>query len=180
LSFAKCEAAAHGQAIAATLALALAEMPDSSIDITINSLKKEANLAYIVVVNPTGAVIAHTFNGPAPSQDAKELMEGSKIQDTTINGIPYIDLPAWVINGSIVHVGFDPAEGNQRVLEAQKLLLGITFAGLVPLGQHHRPSRRLPRFPRAGPGHRRADAQARLPGAAAEVGAAIAVHSPAV
>jgi methyl-accepting chemotaxis protein len=125
------EAAAHGQAIAATLALALAEMPDSSIDITINSLKKEANLAYIEVVSPTGAVIAHSFNGPAPSQDAKVLMEGSKIQDTTINGIPYIDVPAWVINGSIVHVGLDPAEGNRRVLEAQKLLLGITFAGLV-------------------------------------------------
>jgi methyl-accepting chemotaxis protein len=125
------EAAAHGQAIAATLALALAEMPDSSIDITINSLKKEANLAYIEVVSPTGAVIAHSFNGPAPSQDVKVLMEGSKIQDTTINGIPYIDVPAWVINGSIVHVGLDPAEGKRRVLEAQKLLLGITFAGLV-------------------------------------------------
>ena len=40
-------------------------------------------------------------------------------------------MPSAVITGSIVHVGLDPAEANQRVLEAQKLLVAITLVALL-------------------------------------------------
>ena len=57
------EARARGKAISATLASALVEMPDSAIASTIHAVKKEANLAYVDVVGPNGALIAHTFEG---------------------------------------------------------------------------------------------------------------------
>ena len=127
----KHEATARGKAISATLAAALVEMPDSAIGSTITSVKKEANLAYVDVVGPNGSLIAHTFEGRAPKQDPKMLKESERIEDVVIEGVPYIDVPAPVITGSIVHVGLDPAEGNAKVFEAQKLLIAITLAALV-------------------------------------------------
>ncbi len=129
------EARDRGKAISATLASALVEMPDSAVASTIASVKKEANLAYVEVVGPNGAIIAHTFEGRAPAQDAAILKQTSKVADNVIEGVTYIDVPAAVITGTIVHVGLDPAEGNNRVMEAQKLLLAITLlALLVALG----------------------------------------------
>ena len=125
------EARDRGKAICATLASALVEMPDSAVGSTLLSVKKEANLAYVEVVGPNGAIIAHTFEGHAPAQDARVLKESEKTEDNVIDGVTYIDVPAPVITGAIVHVGLDPAEGNSRVLEAQKLLLGITFVALL-------------------------------------------------
>jgi methyl-accepting chemotaxis protein len=127
----KHEATARGKAISTTLASALVEMPDSAIGATISSVKKEANLAYVEVVGPNGAIIAHTFEGRAPQQDAAVLKESERVSDTVIDGTSYIDVPAPVITGATVHVGLDPAAGNQKVFEAQKLLIGITFAALV-------------------------------------------------
>ena len=125
------EARDRGKAISATLASALVEMPDSAVGSTILSVKKEANLAYIEVVGPNGALIAHTFEGKPPVQDAAVLKQARETEENVIEGVSYIDVPAAVITGAIVHVGLDPAEGNNRVLEAQKLLLAITFVALL-------------------------------------------------
>ena len=125
------EARDRGKAISATLASALVEMPDSAVGSTIASVKKEANLAYVEVVGPNGAIIAHTFEGRAPAQDTAVLKQAARVEENVIDGVTYIDVPAAVITGAIVHVGLDPAEGNNRVLEAQKLLLGITLLALL-------------------------------------------------
>src|SRR5207253_2670183 len=125
------EATARGKAISATLASALVEMPDSAVGATIASVKKDASLAYVEVVGPNGAVIAHTFESKVPQQDASVLKESEKIQDLVLEGVSYIDVPAPVITGAIVHVGLDPAAGNAVVLQAQKLMLAITLAALV-------------------------------------------------
>ena len=125
------EATARGRAVSATLASALVEMPDSALGATIASVKKEASLAYVEVVSPKGTVTAHTFEGRAPAQDIAVLREAERIQEVKLDGVTYIDVPAAVITGAIVHVGLDPAAGNAMVLQAQKLLAGITLAALV-------------------------------------------------
>ncbi len=127
----KQEATSRGKAISATLASALVEMPDSAVGATIASVKKDAGLAYVEVVGPNGAVIAHTFESKVPQQDAAVLRESEKIQDLSLEGVTYIDVPAPVITGAIVHVGLDPAAGNAVVLQAQKLMLLITMLALV-------------------------------------------------
>ncbi len=127
----KEEAIARGKAISGTLASALVEMPDSALGATLASVKKDANLAYVELVNLKGAVSAHTFEGRAPQQDPAVLRESEKVQEVKIEGVTYIDVPAPVITGTIVHVGLDPAAGNAMVLQAQKLLAGITLAALV-------------------------------------------------
>jgi methyl-accepting chemotaxis protein len=118
------EARARAQGIAGTLAAALVEMPDSAIASTIRTVRKDANLAYIEVVGPEGAMIAHTFDGKAPAQDRKQLTEGEKISEVVLDGVSYIDVPALVITGSRVHVGLDPAEIARRLHEAY-LRLGL-------------------------------------------------------
>ena len=127
----KAEATARGRAISSTLASALVEMPDSAVASTIVSVKKEAHLAYVEVVGANGAILAHTFEGRAPAQDEKVRKESDKVQDSVIDGVTYLDVPAPVITGSIVHVGLDPAEGSRLVLEAQKLLIGLTLLALA-------------------------------------------------
>ncbi|MGZ6143431.1 MAG: methyl-accepting chemotaxis protein [Myxococcales bacterium] len=127
----KREGIGRGRAISGTLASALVEMPDSAIGSTIASVKKEANLAYVEVVGPNGNIIAHTFEGKAPAQDAAMLKEAEKVQETTLEGVTVIDVPAPVITGSIVHVGLDPSTATTMVLEAQKLLIAITVAALL-------------------------------------------------
>ena len=126
----KHEAIGRGKAISGTLASALVEMPDSAIGSTIASVKKEANLAYVEVVGPNGNIIAHTFEGRAPAQETTVLKEAERVQETSIDGNAVIDVPAPVITGSIVHVGLDPGAATTMVLEAQKLLIGITAAAL--------------------------------------------------
>ena len=81
------EAKARGKAISATLASALVEMPDSAIGSTIASVKKEATLAYVEVVGPNGAIIAHTFEGRPPVQEARILKESEKVEDNVIDGV---------------------------------------------------------------------------------------------
>ena len=130
-SLLKKEDTQRGRAISGTLASALVEMPDSAIGSTLSAVKKEASLAYVEVVGPNGAIIAHTFDGKAPPQEATVLREAEKIQENSIGGTTFIDVPAPVITGAIVHVGLDPEGGKQMVLEAQKLLAGITLAALV-------------------------------------------------
>src|SRR5438876_4373693 len=127
----KQEATARGKAISATLASALVEMPDSAVGATIASVKKDAGLAYVEVVGPNGSLIAHTFEGKPPQQNASVLKESERIQDVILDGIPYIDVPAPVITGATVHVGLDPTAGNAMVLQAQKLLVAIPVAALV-------------------------------------------------
>src|SRR5215470_818410 len=100
----KQEAIARGKAISATLASALMETPDSTVAATISSVKKEASLAYVEVVGPNGSIVAHTFDGPAPKQEAAALRESEKIREILIDGATYIDVPAPVITGAIVHV----------------------------------------------------------------------------
>ena len=125
------ESVARGRAISATLGSAVVEMPDSAIGSTIASVRKEAGLAYIEVVGPSGNITAHTFEGRAPMQDPKQLRETEKIQEVVIDGVPYIDVPAPVITGAIVHVGLDPAEGRNKVIEAQKRLVLITIGAVI-------------------------------------------------
>jgi methyl-accepting chemotaxis protein len=127
----KQEAIARGKAVSTTLASALVEMPDSALGATIASVKKEASLAYVEVVSPKGTLTAHTFEGRAPAQDPVVLRQAEKIQELVIDGVTYIDVPAPVITGGVVHVGLDPGAGNSMVLQAQKLLAAVTLAALV-------------------------------------------------
>jgi methyl-accepting chemotaxis protein len=127
----KQEAISRGRAISATLASALVETPDSAVGATIASVKKDANLAYIEVVSPNGAVVAHTFEGRAPAQQGSVLREAERVQDVNLEGINYIDVPAPVITGSVVHVGLDSAAASTLIFRAQKLLAGITLAALI-------------------------------------------------
>ena len=144
------EAVARGRAIATTLAAALVEMPESAVGSTIASVKKEAGLAYVEVVARSGTVVAHTFeNGALPKEIA--LHKGATVQEMVIGGNPFIDVPASVITGDLVHVGLDPAAGNRAVLDAQKLLAGFTLAALLiaalasfwMVGRFVRPLRKL-------------------------------------
>ncbi len=132
------EALGRGKAISTTLASGLVEMPDSAIATTIASVKRDAGLAYVEVVNPNGVVIAHTFDGKLPAQDLKVLREGEQVSDTTIDGHPVIDVPATVITGAIVHVGIDPEDASAKLREAQfrlweATLLSLFGAALVAL-----------------------------------------------
>jgi len=128
----KQEAISRGKAISATLASALVEMPDSAVGATIASVKKEAGLAYVEVVGPNGAILAHTFEGRAPSQSASQLREAEKIQDLIVDGVAYIDVPA-----AVIHRGQRPRRPRPRGREyhgaasAEALLVAITLAALV-------------------------------------------------
>ncbi len=144
------EAGQRGKAISSTLASALVEMPDSAVGGTINSVKKDAQVAYIEVVDPAGSVIAHTFEGKPPEQDIKALRQ-DQVQRTVIGGKEYLDVPVQVITGSIVHVGLDPEETARTVFDAEKLLIVVSIAALViaavvaslVVGRFVRPLRRL-------------------------------------
>jgi methyl-accepting chemotaxis protein len=127
----KEEATARGRAVSATLASALVEMPESAVAATIASVKKDASLAYVEVVGPGGSIVAHTFEARPPAQDSSLLREAEKIQEVVLDGVHYVDVPAAVITGAIVHVGLDPSSGDALVLHAQKLLVAITLAALV-------------------------------------------------
>ena len=144
------EAVARGRAIATTLAAALVEMPESAVGSTLASVKKEAGLAYVEVVSASGKVIAHTFDGALPPPELA-LRREVAVEETVIEGRRYIDVPAAVITGDLVHVGLDPAEANRTVLSAQKLLVAFTAAALLiaalasfwMVGRFVRPLRRL-------------------------------------
>ena len=147
----KGEALARAKAISLTLASALVEMPDSAVAATISTVKKDANLAYVEVVGPGGGVVAHTFQGGAPIQEPSALRETERVQEISIAGKAYLDVPAPVITGSIVHVGLDPAEANQMVFDAQKLPLLLSLLAMVVaavtaallVGRFVRPLKRL-------------------------------------
>ena len=125
------EALARGRAISLTLASALVEMPASAVGLTISSVKIDAHLAYVEVVEATGVVVAHTFDGRPPQQDASVLKEGDRVQEQVIEGKLYLDVPARVSTGSIVHVGLDPADGDATVLAAQRLLAALALLALA-------------------------------------------------
>jgi methyl-accepting chemotaxis protein len=125
------EARSRAKAISVTLASALVEMPESAIASTIQSVKKDSGLAYIEVVGHNGNIIAHTFEGKAPVQDPRQLRESEKITDVTLNGVRYVDVPAPVITGALVHVGLDPGHIAQRLREAQLRLFGVTSLAMV-------------------------------------------------
>jgi methyl-accepting chemotaxis protein len=125
------EGRARAKAISVTLASALVEMPDSAVASTIHSVKKDSELAYIEVVAPNGTLLAHTFEGKAPAQDARHLRESEKVSEVVIDGIRYVDVPAPVMTGALVHVGLDPRRIGARLREAQMRLFGITALAIV-------------------------------------------------
>ncbi|HEX9603154.1 MAG TPA: methyl-accepting chemotaxis protein [Myxococcales bacterium] len=125
------EGRSRAKAISVTLASALVEMPESAIASTIQSVKKDSGLAYIEVVGPNGNLIAHTFEGKAPAQDPRQLREGEKITEVTLNGVRYVDVPAPVMTGALVHVGLDPGHIAARLREAQMRLFGVTALAMV-------------------------------------------------
>ena len=125
------EARGRGRAIATTLAAALVEMPDAAITATILGIKREAGLAYVQLVSPTGSIVAHTFEGRPPNQDGRLLREGQRESDNLIDGQVVLDVPATAPSGFIVHVGIDPAEAGTRLSEAQKRLTWVTLISLL-------------------------------------------------
>jgi methyl-accepting chemotaxis protein len=125
------EATARGKAISSTLAQALVEMPDSAITPTIQAVKKDASLSYVEVVGPNGAILAHTWEGKAPTQDDSILKETQRIRDVSIEGVTYTDVPAQVITGATVHVGLDPAASTRAVLDAGEWFAAITVGALI-------------------------------------------------
>ena len=121
----------RGKAVSTTLASALVEMPDSAVGTTIAAVKRDAGLAYVQVVSPSGAVIANTFEGKTPWQDLKVLRETENASETEVDGRKVIDVPAVVINGTIVHVGLDLSEAASKVHEAQLRLWVTTLLSLL-------------------------------------------------
>jgi len=119
------EARGRAKAIATTLASALVEMPDSAVASTVQAVKKDAGVAYIEVVAANGAILAHTFEGKAPIQQNSQLREGEKVNEVVLDGVSFIDVPATVITGTLVHVGLDPAVIRARLQEAQTQLAAI-------------------------------------------------------
>ena len=79
------EGRSRAKAIANTLASALVEMPDSAVASTVQAVKKDARVAYIEVVAANGTILAHTFEGKAPAQDAAQLREGEKVNDVVFS-----------------------------------------------------------------------------------------------
>src|SRR6202022_372030 len=67
----------------------------------------------------------------APAEDERVLKQGEKVQQVVIEGATYIDVPALLITGAIVHVGLDPNAGKAVALQAQRPLLAITLLALV-------------------------------------------------
>jgi methyl-accepting chemotaxis protein len=125
------EARGRAKAIATTLASALVEMPDSAVASTVQAVKKDAGVAYIEVVAANGSILAHTFEGKAPIQQTSQLREGEKINDVVLDGVSFIDVPATVLNGTLVHVGLDPAVIRARLQEAQTRAVLLTLIALV-------------------------------------------------
>jgi len=125
------EGRARAKAISATLASALVEMPESALASTIQSVKKDSELAYIEVVGPNGNLIAHTFEGKAPAQDPRQLRESERVTEVVLDGVRYVDVPAPVITGALVHVGLDPGRIAARLREAQMRLFGVTSLAMV-------------------------------------------------
>ncbi|MFL5312092.1 MAG: methyl-accepting chemotaxis protein [Myxococcales bacterium] len=125
------EGRARAKAISVTLASALVEMPESAIASTIHAVKKDSELAYIEVVSPGGNLLAHTFEGKAPAQDARQLRESEKISEVILDGVRYVDVPAPVMTGALVHVGLDPGRIAARLREAQIRLFGVTAFAMV-------------------------------------------------
>jgi len=125
------EGRARAKAISVTLASALVEMPESAIASTIHSVKKDSELAYIEVVGPSGNLLAHTFEGKAPAQDLRQLRESEKVSEVLIDGVRYVDVPAPVMTGALVHVGLDPGRIAARLREAQIRLFGVTALAMV-------------------------------------------------
>ncbi|HEY2029246.1 MAG TPA: HAMP domain-containing protein, partial [Myxococcales bacterium] len=125
------EATSRGKAIAETLAQSIVEMPDASLASTVAAVRKDANLAYIEIIGQGGAVLAHTFGDRPRLADELVLSDAQTIRKTVIDGKTYIDVPAQVVTGSVIHVGVDPALADQAALEAQKLLVAITLAALI-------------------------------------------------
>jgi methyl-accepting chemotaxis protein len=127
----EAEGRARARAISATLASALVEMPESAVASTIQAVKKDSGLAYIEVVSPNGKIVAHTFEGRPPLQDLQQLREPEKIGEVVIDGTRYVDVPAPVITGALVHVGVDPSETAARLREAHVRLFGATVIVMV-------------------------------------------------
>jgi len=129
------EGRSRAKAIANTLASALVEMPDSAVASTVQAVKKDAGVAYIEVVAANGSILAHTFEGRPPAQDAAQLKEGEKVNEVLLYGVPFVDVPAAVITGTLVHVGLDPAVTRARLREAQSRALLLTlFAVAIAMG----------------------------------------------
>jgi methyl-accepting chemotaxis protein len=124
------EARGRGRAIAATLAAAIVELPDAAVAATIQTVRREAGLAYVQVASPTGVLLAHTFEGRTPPQDSRLLREGEREQETFVDGSPVLDLPAVAPSGSIVHVGVDAAELSARIRDARLRIALITLLAL--------------------------------------------------
>jgi len=138
------EGRSRAKAIATTLASALVEMPDSAVASTVQAVKKDAGVAYIEVVSANGSIIAHTFEGRAPTQDVAQLREGEKVNEVVLDGVTYLDVPATVLNQTLVHVGLDPAVIRARLHEAQLRLLWVTaLAVLAALGVAYAVVRRI-------------------------------------
>jgi methyl-accepting chemotaxis protein len=98
-------------------------------------VKKDAGVAYIEVVSANGSILAHTFEGKPPAQEAAQLREGAKDNEVVLDGTTYLDVPATVITGTLVHVGLDPAVIRSRLREAQLRLLWVTvLAALAAIG----------------------------------------------
>src|SRR2546423_11665650 len=128
------EGRSRAKGIANTLASALVEMPDSAVASTVQAVKKDAGVAYIEVVAANGSILAHTFEGRPPAQDAAQLKEGEKVNEVVLDGTTYVDVPAAVITGTLVHVGLDPAVTRARLHEAQpRALLWTLIAVAISL-----------------------------------------------
>jgi methyl-accepting chemotaxis protein len=127
----EAEGRARAKAISATLASALVEMPDSAVASTIQAVKKDSGLSYIEVVGQNGTIVAHTFEGKPPPQEPRQLRETDNVTEIVLDGVRYVDVPAPVITGAVVHVGLDPSEIAARLREAQLRLFTVAALAMV-------------------------------------------------
>jgi methyl-accepting chemotaxis protein len=125
------EGRSRAKAIANTLASALVEMPMSALPATIQSVKKDAGVAYIEVASASGTLLVHSFEGRAPAQSIAQLKESEKTTEVVLDGMRFVDVPAAVITGAVVHVGLDRDSIAGRLRQAQLRLFGVTCLAIA-------------------------------------------------
>jgi methyl-accepting chemotaxis protein len=128
------EALERGRAVSSTLAATVAslpELPPEALTRILAAAKSEANLAYVEIVAPSGAVIAHTFAGRLPRHEPDHRSERQLPREGVVDGVSVIDVPTAAANGAIVHVGLELAAIDVRLRGARLWLFVISAAGLL-------------------------------------------------
>jgi len=135
-----------------TLASALVEMPESAIASTIQSVKKDSELAYIEVVGQRQRDRPHSREGAGAG--LRQLRESEKINEVTAERLPYVDVPArvtparWSTSASTRPASRRAARGADAPVRVTSLAKVLARHRLHDRPPDHSPLRRLNHSPR--------------------------------